>query len=143
MELENTNIDLKDNTVLLDQQIKDNDIKYTLSNVEYNINDLKKFIDNEKLTTNTVIENLENFTEYFSNIIKKYNLEIDNLKHRVNYLESTTNMDNVNQVVSYLEPNTNMSNQDLDLSNKQKPDEFVIYNANKREYNRSCAGCLF
>ena len=131
MELENSTIVITDNNDLLDKSSQENDIKYTLSNVEYNINDLKKFIENEKLTTSTFQENLETLTEYFSNIIKKYTLEIDTLKNRVNYLESITNTINVTK------------KKDLELSSNVPQDDLVIYNTNKRDYNRNCGGCLF
>ena len=131
MELENSTIDVNDNNNILDKSSQENDIKYTLSNVEYNINDLKKFIENEKLTTSTFQENLETLTEYFSDIIKKYTLEIDTLKNRVNYLESITNTINVT------------TKKDFELSNKEPEDDLVIYNTNKRDYNRNCGGCLF
>ena len=131
MELENSTIDVNDNNNILDKSSQENDIKYTLSNVEYNINDLKKFIENEKITTSTFQENLETLTEYFSDIIKKYTLEIDTLKNRVNYLESITNTINVT------------TKKDFELSNKEPEDDLVIYNTNKRDYNRNCGGCLF
>ena len=36
-----------------------------------------------------------------------------------------------------------VTKKDFELSTNDPQDDLVIYNTNKRDYNRSCGGCLF
>lgn len=136
MELENSNIKLLDSSII-NNSIPENDIKYTLSNVEYNINDLKKFIEYEKLNSCNFQENIETLTHHYSNIIKKYNLEIEDLKNRMDKLE----LNNNHYCLSKKNKPKHVSNLDIPIKDKNN---FVSDDSKNRiEYNRSCGGCLF